>query len=127
MKNNILAAPEGETVEETQVCSDSGAAGGQPASFPTKPSFDGVLQAWGWRQMPIQGPRCPGCPLCVKNTALLVHPSPQTVCIEKIPAHLVSFLLLLASAGTICGLKRHALKDRKEDEKEDTGGEQEQR
>lgn len=28
MKNNILAAPEGETVEETQVCSDSGAAGG---------------------------------------------------------------------------------------------------
>lgn len=24
MKNNILAAPEGETVEETQVCSDSG-------------------------------------------------------------------------------------------------------
>lgn len=69
MKNNILAAPEGETVEETQVCSDSGAAGGQPASFPTKPSFDGVLRAWGWRQMPSQGPRCPGRPLCVKNTA----------------------------------------------------------
>lgn len=56
----------------------------------------------------------PWPPLCVKNTALLGHPSPQTVCIEKIPAHLVSFLLLLASAGTICGLKRHALKDRKE-------------
>lgn len=38
----------------------------------------------------------------------------QTFCIERIPAHLVSCLLLLASARTIRGLKRHALMDRRE-------------
>lgn len=50
----------------------------------------------------------------------------QTFCIEKIPAHLVSFLLLMASARTICGIKCHALMDRREknDEKKDKGGEQ---
>lgn len=37
----------------------------------------------------------------------------QTFCIEEIPAHLVSFLLLLASARTICGVKCHALMDRR--------------
>lgn len=50
----------------------------------------------------------------------------QTFCIEKIPAHLVSFLLLMASARTICGIKCHALMDRREknDEKKDKGREQ---
>lgn len=55
--------------------------------------------------------------VCVENPQWLFFQSfrlKQTVCIEKIPAHLVSFLLLLASARTICGIKCHALMDRRE-------------
>lgn len=63
-----------------------------------------------------QGP--PPRLLCVytRNTGTAVLPSfrLKTFCIEKISAHLVSSLLLLASARTICGIKRHALMDRRE-------------
>lgn len=55
--------------------------------------------------------------VCRKNTEtavlLSVNPTETDICIEKIPAHLVSFLLLLASARTIRGIKRHALMNRR--------------
>lgn len=59
----------------------------------------------------------PAPSVCVQETWRQLFfqsfPLKQTFCIEKIPARLVSFLLLLASAGTICGLKCHALKEEK--------------
>lgn len=56
----------------------------------------------------------------LQTPATLLSRSPrlqQTFCIEKIPAHLVSCLLLLASARTIRGIKRHALMDRRDEKK----------
>lgn len=87
-----------------------------PLCFQLWPSIPGL---GGWKaysdapSRPLAEARarasCPRVVCVYENPAIAVHSFwlKQTFCIEKIPAHLVSFLLLLASARTISGIKRH--------------------
>lgn len=64
MKNNILAAPEGETVEETQVCSDSGAAGGHLPPSLRSPALTECSRPGAGGRCPSKGLGAPAAP-CV--------------------------------------------------------------
>lgn len=122
MPSGTVMPPGGKQCRrERQACGStfSGGMGQRAFLCPLISNFD--KRYWGergWRAAPCPAPLPP---VSTETPAMAVLSGlwlRQTFCIEKIPAHVVSFLLLLASARTICGIKRHALMDReKKDEK----------